>query len=163
MNILKYFRSIRKKHSGQKIVFCSGTFDLPHAGHVIFFEDCKKYGDILVVTVGSDNAVRHAKGPNRPILNEHVRLKIISGLRTVDYAVIEGDIRNNNLLAHLERTFASLKPDLYVINEDAFDILYRKNLARQYNIPLKILKRSAPPHLRGISTSAIIAKIKSLE
>lgn len=32
---------------GKKIGFCSGSFDLTHAGHVLFFEDCKKHVDIF--------------------------------------------------------------------------------------------------------------------
>ena len=43
-SIIQYgdLENIRRKHENQKIVFCSGSFDLPHGGHAIFLEDCKK-------------------------------------------------------------------------------------------------------------------------
>ena len=78
---------IRQRHRDQVIVLATGSFDLLHAGHIIFFEDCKKLGDIVVVGIGNDIACR-AKAPDRPILNEHQRLKVIEALELVDYAFI---------------------------------------------------------------------------
>ena len=49
------------RNDGEKIVFCSGSFDLVHAGHVLFFEDCKKIGEILVVGVGGDAIIKKTK------------------------------------------------------------------------------------------------------
>src|SRR3989344_6331411 len=79
---------IRKRHHRQKIVFCSGTFDLTHAGHILFLEDCKAQGDILVVGVGHDNDIRMIKGPSRPILSGWIRLYTISQLKPPDYCFI---------------------------------------------------------------------------
>lgn len=153
---------LREKYKDKKIVFCSGSFDLTHAGHVIFFEDCKNLGDILVVSVGSDALIKARKGESRPILDEHIRLKMIDSLRVVDYTLIEPLSDNENTLIGLETNLGNLKPDIYVINEDASDIEYRKSLCERFGIKLVIFKRHCPKDFDDISTTKIIKKIKSL-
>lgn len=157
----KDFPKIRKKHSGQTIVFCSGTFDLTHAGHALFFEDCKRLGDILVVAVGTDASIKEIKGKHRPILNQHLRLKMVDSIRPVDYSFI-GTKHHKHILDFLHAVFSGLKPDVYVINDDAFGIDFRKKLAKKYGVKLKILKRACPPQFNKVSTTNIIEKIKAL-
>lgn len=155
-------KRIREENKGKKIVFCSGSFDLTHAGHILFFEDCKKHGDILVVAVGKDSSIKDNKGDKRPILNQYIRLKTIDSLKPVDYCYIDQTSMSGNKLYTIERAFENLKPDMYVINEDAFDIPYRKELSEKYRVKLIILPRTCPPEFDGISTSKIIQKIKEL-
>lgn len=152
--------AIREKHKDQKIVVCSGCFDLTHAGHILFFEDCKKQGDILVVVIGSDHDIRGYKTDSRPILNEQVRLKIVSSLKPVDYALIDIDATDGDLLGKLVPLFHKLKPDSYVINTDAFDIDRRKDILRDFNTKLIILERNCPLEFEEISTTKIIEKIR---
>lgn len=152
---------IRKKHAGKKIVFCSGSFDLIHAGHVIFFENCKKAGDILVVMVGRDDEIKKNKGPHRPVLNQDIRLKIIDSLKPVDYCFLNIPwIKNAHPLDTIGVFFEHLKPEIYAINEDAFDIPHRKKLAKKHGVKLLLLDRNCPPEFENISTTKIIEKIK---
>ena len=154
-------KKIRGRRRDKKIVFCSGGFDLTHAGHVLFFEDCKKQGDVLVVMVGSDIVVKRDKGEKRPILNEHTRIKLIDALRPVDYCFIDKLLPlEAHPLDYIDCVFAELKPDIYVVNDDAFDTPYRRIMADRHGVKLVILKRSCPPEFEKISTSSIIKKIK---
>lgn len=153
---------LRENNKDKKIVFCSGSFDLPHAGHVLFFEDCKKLGDILVVCIGSDRLIKSLKGGKRPILNENIRLKTIDSLKPVDYCFLNPCSPKEHPLLVIGIVFKKLKPDTYVINEDAFDIPHRLNLCKKYKVKLNILKRWCPSEFDDISTSKIIEKIKSL-
>ncbi len=153
---------LRERYKDQKIVFCSGGFDLTHAGHILFFEDCKKLGDILVVGVARDISLRKRKGENRPILNENIRIKTVDSLKPVEYVFMNSDKAVGELLGTIRTAFEKLKPDIYVINEDAFDIPYREQLCKEHNVKLVILPRWVPPEFDGISTSKIIEKIKSL-
>ena len=57
--ILKTLRS-----QGKKIVHCHGVFDLLHIGHIRYFEQAKRMGDVLVVTITEDSHVD--KGPPSP-------------------------------------------------------------------------------------------------
>lgn len=79
-----FFAKLRK--AGKKIVQCHGTFDLLHPGHIIHFEEAKRLGDVLVVTVTGAKHVN--KGPGRPFFNDELRLKSIAALECVDYVVL---------------------------------------------------------------------------
>lgn len=169
MAIISYkdLTSLKSLHTGKKIVFCSGSFDLTHVGHVLFFEDCKKIGDILIVAVGRDEHIRELKGLNRPILNEKVRLKMIDSLKPVDYASLEPSSPQNGLsssqTAALEVMFNYLTPDIWAVNNDAGQIEIRKELAKKLGIQLVVLERNAPLEFESISTTSIIKKIRGLE
>ena len=45
----------------KKIVLCHGVFDLVQSGHIMYFQEAKKRGDILIVSVTEDKFVN--KGP----------------------------------------------------------------------------------------------------
>ena len=161
---------IRKEYQNKKIVFCSGVFDLTHAGHVLFFEDCKKIGDILIVGIGRDKIIKKDKGKNRPILNEHIRLKMVDSLKAVDYTLFFQDLSllnkkpyNTNTLAFLESLFDRLKPNVYAVNEDASNNNYRKELCIKKGIEFCVLNRNCLKEYDKISTSKIIDKIKDLK
>lgn len=154
---------IRKKHSCDKIVFCSGGFDLTHAGHTLFFEECKKLGDVLVVMIGCDDMVRRDKGKHRPILNQYLRLKMVDSLKYVDYCFIDKMVpADKPPLWYFEVVLEKLRPDIYVVNKDASDIPYRKKVAHSFNTKLLILERTCPEEFEKISATSIIKKIKDL-
>lgn len=153
---------IREKFRDKKIVFCSGSFDLPHAGHILFFEDCKKLGDILVIGVGNDAIVRKNKGSGRPILNQYTRLKTIVSLKPVDFCLLDEISEEGHPLAFVDLVLRELKPDIYVINDDAFDIPFRREAVKKHGVELVTLKRWAPKEFEEISTTKIINKIKKL-
>ena len=87
--ILEYKDAKKKinllKKQNKKIVFTNGCFDIIHSGHVMMLEECKKYGDILVVAVNSDYSVKLNKGDNRPIVPILERMTVIAALESVDY------------------------------------------------------------------------------
>ena len=155
----KDFSHLRKKHKNEKIIFCSGSFDLLHAGHVLFLEDCRKFGDILVVAVG-DDAIVGIKGSNRPILNQYVRIKMLDSLKVVDYCFIHKNINVPFLNSYTEEVLTLLKPDVWVINTDASEINFREETAKKYNVDFRVLERTCPSEFEEISTSKIIKKIK---
>ncbi len=150
---------IREKYQNRKVVFASGMFDLTHPGHVLFFEECKKRGDILVVSVANDKIAK-TKSPERPILNEAMRLKMVDSLRPVDYCLLER-IVDSHSLGHVELTLKMLRPDVYVVNDDQGNLSYREETSRKNNVKLIVLPRTCPEEFMNISTTAIINKIKA--
>jgi cytidyltransferase-like protein len=74
------------RRAGKRVVQCHGTFDLVHPGHVIHFEEAKKLGDILVVTITAASHVN--KGPGRPYFNDALRAKAVAALEAVDFVVL---------------------------------------------------------------------------
>ena len=71
------------KKKRKKIVLCHGVFDLLHLGHVKHFEEAKRYGDILVVTVTPDKYVY--KGPNKPVFSLQERIETLAALHVIDF------------------------------------------------------------------------------
>ena len=60
--------------------------DLLHIGHIKYFQEAKKLGDILVVTLTHDNYVN--KGPNRQVFNVNLRSEAIASLEDVDFVSV---------------------------------------------------------------------------
>ena len=54
---IKNPKLIRKIVINKKIVLCHGVFDVLHIGHLNSFRQARKHGDILVVSVTSDEFV----------------------------------------------------------------------------------------------------------
>jgi rfaE bifunctional protein nucleotidyltransferase chain/domain len=75
-----------ERTAGRRIVLCHGVFDLLHVGHVRHFEQAKKYGDLLVVTLTPDRYVN--KGVGRPAFGQALRAEFIAALEAVDYVAI---------------------------------------------------------------------------
>jgi D-beta-D-heptose 7-phosphate kinase/D-beta-D-heptose 1-phosphate adenosyltransferase len=74
--------------SGQRIVFTNGCFDLLHPGHLSLLNFAKSMGDVLVLAINSDAAVRRLKGPGRPVVSEHDRAAMLGALACVDAVTI---------------------------------------------------------------------------
>jgi phosphoheptose isomerase len=101
----------RWKDEGRLVVWSNGCFDVLHVGHLYLLEQAKQMGDVLVVGVNTDAAVRELKGPGRPIFPLGDRMRLLAGLGATDYVVaFEGTTP--------ERAIADLKPDVHVKGED---------------------------------------------
>jgi rfaE bifunctional protein nucleotidyltransferase chain/domain len=78
--------------SERRVVLANGCFDLLHVGHVRYLEGARALGDLLIVGVNSDAAVRRLKGPGRPLMPAGERAEILAALRAVDHVVVfDGD------------------------------------------------------------------------
>ena len=72
-----------------KVVLVSGGFDPLHSGHIAYFEQAKKLGDVLVVGVNSDEWLSRKKG--QPFMNVNERIAIVKALEVVDSVIIFDD------------------------------------------------------------------------
>ena len=95
--------------NGAKIAHCHGVFDLLHLGHIRHFQEAKRMGEVLVVTLTPDRYVN--KGPNRPAFGEDHRAESIAALDCVDFVAI-------NKWPTAEKTIRIVKPDFYVKGSD---------------------------------------------
>lgn len=73
---------------GKKIVFTNGCFDILHAGHVLYLDQAKSLGDILILGLNSDASVKRLKGNERPINTQENRAIVLAGLSAVDFIVV---------------------------------------------------------------------------
>ncbi len=70
--------------SPTRVVVCTGGFDPIHKGHVKYFEEAKKLGDILLVGVNSDDWLVRKKG--KPFMDFEDRVAIVNSLKPVAMA-----------------------------------------------------------------------------
>lgn len=122
--------NIKLKKSQKKIVLCHGVFDLYHAGHLDYFEEAKKHGDILIVSLTTDKYVK--KAPNRPYFKFHNRAKVISSIGLVDF-VIKSD--NETSIEVIK----FLKPHIYFKGPDYKD--HKKDLTGNIKKEIQTLKK----------------------
>jgi rfaE bifunctional protein nucleotidyltransferase chain/domain len=97
-----FFDGLRRQ--GRKIVQSHGIFDLIHPGHICHLEEARTLGDVLVVTLPDDKHVQ--KGPGRPYFTEQLRLRSLTALACVDYAVLIP-------FAGAKEAIACVRPDIY--------------------------------------------------
>jgi cytidyltransferase-like protein len=131
-----------------KKVFVSGCYDLLHSGHVAFFKEASKYGD-LYVGIGSDSTIGGLKG--RPTVNsEQERLYMVKSVRYVKDAFIN----TGGGMMDFEQEIRGLQPDLFVVNEDGYSPA-KLSLCKELGIELKVLERIPDAGLPARSTTAI--------
>lgn len=131
-----------------KKVFVSGCFDLLHSGHVAFFQEAARYGD-LYVAIGSDRTIFELK--NRPTINSEVERKyMIKALSNVKDVVIASGAGMLDFVEELKE----IKPDFFVVNEDG-NLLEKKKLCEELGIQYIVLQRDPHPGLAPRSTTAL--------
>lgn len=74
--------------AGRVVVFTNGVFDLLHPGHVRYLTAARAEGDRLVVAVNTDDTVRAAKGPDRPVHPANERAELLGALKVVDLVTV---------------------------------------------------------------------------
>ena len=136
-----------KSNKEQVIVFTNGCFDIIHSGHLDLLKEAKSYGDKLIVGLNSDKSVSKLKGPERPIIGQSERKKILSALKFVDEVII---FNEENPLKLIKK----LKPSILVKGAD-----YTKEqvvggaFVESYGGEIKLVKLT-----KGKSSSKIINK-----
>jgi D-beta-D-heptose 7-phosphate kinase/D-beta-D-heptose 1-phosphate adenosyltransferase len=101
----------RWKANGHRVVFTNGCFDLLHVGHVTYLERARRYGNRLVVGLNTDASVRRLKGPERPLIGQDDRARVLAALAAVDAVVL---FAQDTPLALIER----LRPDILAKGAD---------------------------------------------
>jgi ethanolamine-phosphate cytidylyltransferase len=71
-----------------RIVYCDGTFDLLHPGHVSFLRKAKELGDYLVVGVHDDVTMEGLTCPGMPIMTLQERVLNVLAMKYVDDVII---------------------------------------------------------------------------
>jgi D-beta-D-heptose 7-phosphate kinase/D-beta-D-heptose 1-phosphate adenosyltransferase len=139
----------RLRSERRRLVFTNGVFDLLHVGHVRYLAQARALGDVLLVAVNSDHAVRELKGDSRPIVNQNERAEILAALRQVDYVTIFDDVSPRSLIAQL-------LPDVLVKGGD-YDL---DQIHGREEVEAAGGKVVSLPFVDGASTTTLIQKMK---
>lgn len=137
-----------------KKVFVSGCYDMLHSGHVAFFKEASKYGD-LYVGIGSDKTIEELKN-RKTVYSEKERLYMVKSIRYVTDAYINP---GSGMLDFLE-TIDRVKPDIFVVNSDGGSETKRE-LCRKLGIQYIELERTPDAGLEARSTTSLRKGVKS--
>jgi D-glycero-alpha-D-manno-heptose-7-phosphate kinase len=149
---------LRQSHPGKKIVFATGCYDILQSGHAVFFNQCKRHGDILVVGVGKDETLRQLKGPGRPVNPENNRLFLVAAMEDVSFAVLNDDEIGEGKI-DFSKVMTELKPDVFILNEDDSSVGPKQKLCDALGVKIEFVAREVPEELMPTSTTNIINKI----
>ena len=141
------------RQAGSIIAYTNGCFDLIHSGHVQTLEFARGLADVLIVGMNSDESTRQLKGPGRPIMHERERAGVVAALACVDLVVIFPELSSLP-------TIQALKPDIWVKGGD-YDLstVHQEERAFVESYGGRVVFAG---HVRGVSATEIIARIKRL-
>ena len=132
------------------LVMTNGCFDLMHPGHVTYLEQARALGDALVVAVNSDASVQRLKGPQRPLVPEAARMRVLAGLAAVDAVCLFDEDTPADLIA-------ALLPDHLVKGGDyTLDTVVGRADVEAAGGQLHVL-----PFVSGFSTTSLVERIRN--
>lgn len=96
-----------------------GVYDYFHLGHLRLFQQCKKYGDYLIVAVQDGNYIKKYKPDAKVLYTTAERVEMLEALRIVDKVVVYESVE--------PRFLESVDFDILALGEDhrggRFDIV----------------------------------------
>ncbi len=133
---------------GKTLVFTNGCFDILHRGHADYLAFARSQGDALLVGLNSDNSVRRAKGPTRPVNPEQDRAYTLGSLRAVDFVVIFDEDEPRNLISQI-------LPDVLVKGKDWAHYVSGRDIVEAHGGRVVLADM-----VQGRSTTATIERMK---
>jgi D-beta-D-heptose 7-phosphate kinase/D-beta-D-heptose 1-phosphate adenosyltransferase len=126
-------------------VWCNGTFDILHPGHIELFKVGASLGKKLIVATDTDEKIRKDKGAFKPINNLCDRISMLQAIKYID------EVLYFNTREELEGLIKLYMPDILLLGDDwqGGDVV-GKEYARQ----IRFLPRL------NYSTTEIITKIR---
>jgi len=135
----------------KKVVFTAGSWDLLHVGQCRYLEQSRREGDVLVVGVSSNQAIRQVKGPNKPILDEKIRAEMLTYLRSVDFVTILPE-------PSCAPTLGLLQPDVFITVKEDWAANYKESreykIVTKYGGEVKVVDRQST----ALSTTKIVQR-----
>ncbi|MFZ1248811.1 MAG: adenylyltransferase/cytidyltransferase family protein [Candidatus Saccharimonadales bacterium] len=136
---------------GKKVVFTAGSWDLIHAGQCRYLEKAREHGDVLVVGVSSNAAIKRVKGANKPILDEKIRAEMLTYLRSVDFVTVLPE-------PSCVPSIGLLKPDVYITVKEEWTSNYLESKEYQtvqsYGGEMLVIDRQST----SVSTTQILQR-----
>lgn len=137
-----------------KKVFVSGCYDMLHSGHVAFFKEASKYGD-LYVGIGSDKTIEELKN-RKTVYSEKERLYMVKSIRYVTDACVNPGSGMMDFIETVDR----VKPDVFVVNSDGGSDTKRR-FCQERGIEYIVLEREPDAGLEARSTTSLRKGVSS--
>ena len=129
-----------------KIVWCNGTFDILHPGHIELFKVGASLGKKLIVATDTDEKIRKDKGAFKPVNNLCDRISMLQAIKYIDEVLYFNDRKE------LEGLIKLYMPDILLLGDDwkGGDVV-----GKEYAREVRFLPRL------NFSTTDIIKKIRA--
>lgn len=131
------------RQSAIKIVLAGGCFDILHIGHITFLENAKKAGDILILLLESDEAIKLLKGEKRPINNQKNRAKILSSVEFVNLVIV---LNKPFETEDYQKLVSEIKPDVIAVTEGDPNLENKKSQAKEVGAVVKVVLKKIAEH-----------------
>ena len=95
-----------------KIVWCNGTFDILHPGHIQLFKVARSLGDKVIVATDTDEKIKKDKGEHRPVNDLCYRVAMLEAIKYIDVVLTFGDRQE------LEGLIQLYTPDILLLGDD---------------------------------------------
>ena len=95
-----------------KIVWCNGTFDILHPGHIELFKVGASLGNKLIVATDTDEKIRKDKGASKPVNNLCDRISLLQAIKYID------EVLYFNTREELEGLIKLYRPDILLLGDD---------------------------------------------
>lgn len=135
-----------------KKVFVSGCYDLLHSGHIEFFIQASRYGD-LYVGIGSDETYLEYKH-RKPMFPQEERLFMVKSIKYVKDAYINA---GSGVIDYIP-TLDIVKPDIFVVNAEGGSDEKRR-ICEERGIRYVELERTPHEGLQARSSSSLKAAL----
>ena len=133
---------------GMKVGFTNGCFDILHPGHIAYLTEARAWCDKLIVGLNTDESVRAAKGPGRPVNRLAARAQVLAGLAAVDLITPFADATPIALIA-------AARPDVLIKGGDySLDGVVGRDLVQGWGGEVRLAT-----FLEGHSTTSTIARL----
>jgi len=136
------------RQSGENIVFTNGCFDIIHPGHLQYLAKAADFGNRLVIGLNTDDSVKRLKGPDRPLVSQNERARLLASIFFVSAVTLFNEDTPYELIKLVQ-------PDVLVKGSD-----YKAEDIVGYDI---VTSRGGKvftiDFLEGFSSSSIIGKL----
>ena len=131
-----------------KTVWCNGTFDILHPGHIQLFKVARSLGDRVIVATDTDEKIKKDKGDDRPVNDLSYRVAMLEAIKYIDVVLTFGDRKE------LEGLIQLYSPDILLLGDD-----WRNGdvVGRKYAKEVRFL-----PRVGGYASSNIVKRIHNL-
>ena len=94
------------------IVWCNGTYDILHPGHIQLFKVARSLGDRVIVATDTDEKIKKDKGFDRPVNDLCYRVAMLEAIRYIDVVHTFGSREE------LEGLIQMYNPDILLLGDD---------------------------------------------
>jgi phosphoheptose isomerase len=141
------------RREGRTVVWTNGCFDLVHVGHLLSLEAARRLGDVLVVGLNDDQAVRHLKGDGRPVVPAPERAALVAALEAVSRVVLFPELTPEVVLRRLQ-------PDVHCKGID-YAPPDGKSIPELATVQAYGGRVEFLPLVESVSTSSLINKVRA--